>query len=198
MLPSLPCLGLPTMGLPSSGAPRVYLGAVGWPVPPGRLPSWGGSMVWPGNRPARGLPTMGWPSWGVLLTRGPVGWPGVLLVLGNSLGHSLCPDRENSTLGGSLHLERVDNTFEGTLYPDRVNITLEGSLHPEMVDNSLEISLTEDRGVQKQPGWSIGSLPDSKWEALEEESPTSRAEEPRQPPGDRATHHAAAPVVRCD
>ena len=134
--PSLPSLGLPTMGLPCLGAPQVYLGAMGWPGPPGRLPSWGGSMGWPGNRPARGLPTMGWPGWGVLLTRGPVGWPGVPLVPGNSLGYSLHPDRVKNTLGGSL-------------WPDRENNTLEDSLHPEMVVNSQECSLTEDKGDSK-------------------------------------------------
>ena len=77
---------------------------------------------------------MGWPGWGVLFTRGPMGWPGVPLVPGNSLGGSLHPDRVKNTLGGSLWSERVNNTFEG-------------SLHPEMVDNSLERSLTEGRGA---------------------------------------------------
>ena len=73
---------------------------------------------------------------GVLLTRGPVGWPGVPLVPGNSLGYSLHPDRVKNTLGGSL-------------WPDRENNTLEHCLRPEMVDNSLERSLTEDRGATK-------------------------------------------------
>ena len=73
---------------------------------------------------------------GVLLTRGPMGWPGVPLVPGNSMGYILNP-------------ERVDDTLEGSLYPDRVNNTLEGSLHPETVDNSFEINLTEDRGASK-------------------------------------------------
>ena len=136
MPPSLPCLGLPTMGWPSSGAPRVYLGAVGWPGPPGRLPSWGGSMGWPGNRPARGLPTMGWPGWGVLLTRGPMGWPGAPMVPGNCLE-------------GSLHLDRVENSLGRSLHPDKMDNTLEDSLYPEMVNNSLEISLTEGRGTTK-------------------------------------------------
>jgi len=146
VLPSLPCLGLPTMGWPSSGAPRVYLGAVGWPVPPGRLPSWGGSMGWPGSRPARGPPTMGWPGWGALLTRGPVGWPGSPLVPGNSLGHSLHPDRVKNTLGGSLWPDRGNNTLEDSLHPERVDKTLEHSLGIKM-DNSLEHSL----GTKMEP-----------------------------------------------
>ena len=101
------------MGWPSSGAPRVYLGAVGWPVPPGRLPSWGGSMGWPGSRQAREPPTMGWPGWGVLLTRGPVGWPGSPLVPGNRLE-------------GSLHPERVDKILEHSLGTKlKLNLTLQ-------------------------------------------------------------------------
>ena len=100
MLPSLPCLGLPTMGWPSSGAPQVCLGAVGWPVPPVRLPSWGGSVGWPGNRPARG----------------------------NSLAGSLHIDKMNNSVGGSLHPDRVDNTLVGSLPPDKVDSSLERSL----------------------------------------------------------------------
>ena len=132
MPPSLPCLGLPTMGWPSSGAPRVYLGAVGWPGPPGRLPSWGGSMGWPGNRPARGPPTMGWPGWGVLFIREPVGWPGVPLVPDNSLGGSLCPKWVKNALGRSLCPKWVKNT-------------LRCSLHPGKLDSGLVTSMTSDR-----------------------------------------------------
>ena len=134
--PSLPCLGLPTMGWPSSGAPRVYLEAVGWPGPPGRLPTWGGSVGWPGNRPARGLPTMGWPGWGVLSTRGPMGWPGVPLVPDNSLGGSLCPKWVKNTLGRSLCPKWVKNT-------------LRCSLHPGKLDSGLVTSMTSDRWTTK-------------------------------------------------
>ena len=137
MLPSLPCLGLPTMGWPSSGAPRVYLGAVGWPGPPGRLPSWGGSMGWPGNRPARGPPTRGWPGWGVLFTRGPMGWPGVPLVPGNCLVGSLHLNRGENSLGRSLHPNRVENSMGHSLHLDKEDNSLEHSLHPARVEHGL-------------------------------------------------------------
>ena len=52
---------------------------------------------------------------GVLLTRGPVGWPGSPLVPGNSLGGSLRPEEVDNTLGDSLCPERVDNTLEHSL-----------------------------------------------------------------------------------
>ena len=73
---------------------------------------------------------------GVLLTRGPMGWPGAPLVPGNSLG-------------GSLRLDRLENSLVGSLRPDRVINSLEGSLYPDKVDNGLEISMTSDKGTIK-------------------------------------------------
>ena len=39
--------GAPDDGMALFGIPLVYLGVMGWPAPPGRLPSWGGLMGWP-------------------------------------------------------------------------------------------------------------------------------------------------------
>ena len=75
---------------------------------------------------------MGWPGWGVLFTRGPMGWPGVPLVPDNSLGGSLCPKWVKNTLGRSLCPKWVKNT-------------LRCSLHLDKVDSGLVTSMTSDR-----------------------------------------------------
>ena len=85
---------------------------------------------------------MGWPSWGVFLTRGPMGWPGAPLVPGNSLGGSLHPERVDNTLGGSLHPERVDNTLEHSLGTNvEINLTFQRvALETAKVEHKLPLS----------------------------------------------------------
>ena len=64
---------------------------------------------------------MGWPGWGVLLTRGPVGWPGSPLVpggltrLGGSMGWPGNRPGPGNRSVGNLHSEMVDNTLEHSL-----------------------------------------------------------------------------------